>query len=92
MLDLGDLDRGGEMSKDDNPTIVEIIGFLRALTDDACSLIRADWATLMATVDGAPERFSDVSARIAQGRRYLRSLDRLFDGAEDRICDAAERA
>jgi hypothetical protein len=80
------------MSKDHNPTMSELIEFISALTGDVCSLIKADYATLAATVTGAPERLSDVAERFQQGRGYLRSLDKLFEAADDVICAAAERA
>jgi hypothetical protein len=75
-----------------NPTMRELDDFIGALTGDVCSLIKEDFAVLVATVKGAPERLSDVAERIQQGRVYLRKLDELYAAADDRICAAAERA
>jgi hypothetical protein len=77
---------------DKDPTIVQMLDALRALTGDACSLIKEDRAVLVATVKGAPERLTDVASRLAQGRVHLRSLDKLYEAAEDVICAACERA
>jgi hypothetical protein len=76
----------------DNPTMRELHDFIDALSGDVCSLIKEDREVLIATAKGAPERISDVAARIHQGRKYLRSLDELYEAAEDVCCDACERA
>jgi hypothetical protein len=78
--------------KNDNPTMKEVDDFLRELTGDVFSLVKEDFAVLMATVKGAPERLSDVAERIKRGRIYLRSLDYLYEAADNKICSAAERA
>jgi hypothetical protein len=75
----------------DNPTIVELIDFLRTLTGDATSLLKEDREVIEATIRGAPERISDVAARLAKGRKYLRDLDELYEAAEDVCCDACEQ-
>jgi hypothetical protein len=75
-----------------NPTMKELDDFIRALTGDVCSLITEDFAVLVATVKGAPERLSDVAERIQRGRVYLRNIDELYAATDDRICAAAERA
>jgi hypothetical protein len=76
---------------DSNPTIVEALDFLRSLTGDACSLIKEERDVIVATIEGEPERISDVSARLAKGRKYLRDLDKVYEAAEDVCCDACER-
>lgn len=73
----------------DNPTMKELNDFIRALTGDACSLIKEDRDVMVATQKGAPERFSEVAARLQKGRKYLRALDEIFEGAEKRICAVA---
>jgi hypothetical protein len=77
---------------DYNPFIKEVPDFIRALNGDVCSLIKEDRDALIATVKGAPERLTDAASRLAQGRIHLRSLDKLYEAAEDIICDACERA
>jgi hypothetical protein len=77
---------------DYNPIIKEVPDFIRALNGDACSSIKEDREVLISTVKAAPERLTDVASRLAQGRVHLRSLDKLYEAAEDIICDACERA
>jgi hypothetical protein len=60
------------MSKDHNPTMSELIEFISALTGDVCSLIKADYATLAATVTGAQ------SASAMSPRGFSKAVD-IFD-------------
>jgi hypothetical protein len=78
------------MSGKDEKTIAETIEFLRVLAGDTCSVLKADCATIMATIEGAPERFSDLAERIYNGRGHLRDLDKIFVAAESRIISTFE--
>ena len=73
MLDL----EGQQM--DDNQTLKELNDFICLLNNDAASLILEDREVLIATVKGAPERLTDVTSRLAQGRKHLRSLVELYE-------------
>jgi hypothetical protein len=81
-----------DQQMDDNPTLKEMNDFICLLNNDATSLILEDREVLTATVKGTPERLTDVTSRLAQGRKHLRSLDKLYEAAEDVCCDACERA
>jgi hypothetical protein len=76
---------------DNSPTIGQIIDDLRAVTADAISLIKQDPAVIVATIEGAPERITNVAKRLADGRNMLDRLDELFVAAEDLLCNIAER-